>query len=472
LFISCQKLIRWPVALVTVAMSCLLVPLASAQAATTRYAAPDGSSANAPCTVKASPCDIHTAMDTSLQEGDTLLLAPGTYQPTAPLQTALDSVTISGEPGEPAPLVETVDGHGLMFQGASSTVRDVRVKAPHAAEEGLFFFGENGLAERVEVTGEASWACVMASGTVKDSLCASTLSGGSSGLHSDEGSVAPVTKTLTLSNVTAIGTGNGFEFRAGPEATLNIHVSNSIAAGGEHDVYGDTNGPAGRLDVELSHSNFADVFTEGEEISVSSPTENGNQSALPHFVDPATGNYAEQPSSPTRFAGDLAAVETGDLDLAGNPRTTACEGTLGVDIGAYQLTGCPPPSAGGDGSASGGGSTMNTPPPPAAVAPKLTKLALKPSKFEGKTTISFTLTATAKVKLEVLRKKKQSNGKTKTVKVGTLPQVSGKSGTNKVKFSGKLKGKPLVPGKYTLRVTATSSGLSSKPQTKQFEVLP
>jgi hypothetical protein len=461
LSISRQKLIRWPVTLVTVAMTCLLVPFASAQAAT-RYAAPDGSAANTPCTVKASPCDIQTAMNTSLQEGDTLLLAPGTYQPTGPLQSARDSVGVEGEPGEPAPLVETVDGHGLWFQGGSSTVRDVRIKAPHQAEEGLLMTGDDSLAERVEVTGEAGWACALDSGIVRDSLCASTLSGGGSGLHADI-SGAFVTKAITLSNVTATGTGSGIEFEAGPDATLNLQVFNTIATGEENDLSGYTNGPSGRLDIELSHSNFADVLTEGEEISVTSPNEDGNQSAPPLFVDPATGNYAEQPASPTRFAGTLSAP-VGEFDLAGHPRTTACEGVVGVDIGAYQLTDCPPPTAGG------GGSTMSTKTAP--LAPKLTKLALKPSKFEGKTKISFTLSATAKVKLEVLQKKKQSNGKTKTLKVGTLPQVSGKSGTNKVKFSGKLKGKKLAAGKYTLRATATASGLSSKPQTKAFEVLP
>jgi uncharacterized membrane protein YgcG len=486
LFGSRQKLMRWtPATLVTVAMACLLVPFASAQAAT-RYAAPDGSAANSPCTVKASPCDIRTAMNTSLQEGETLLLAPGTYQPTGSLQTAHDSVTIAGEPGEPAPLVKPVGGHGLWIQGASSTVRDVRIKAPREAEEGLFMLGEDNLAERVEVSGEADWGCVMVSGTVRDSLCASTRSDGGSGLHTDYSSAAPVTKAITLSNVTAIGTASGIEFRAGSDTTLNLHVLNTIAVGEENDIYGSAEGPTGRLDIDLSHSNFAEVFTEGEEISVTSPNENGNQSALPLFVDPATGNYAEQSSSPTRFAGGLAALLPGELDLDGNPRTTDCEGVVGVDIGAYQLTDCPPPAGGGGGSGggsssgggpgggstSGGGSTMNpTPPPPAPVAPKLTKLALKPSKFEGKTALTFTLSATAKVKLEVLKKKKQTNGKTKTVKVGTLPQVSGSSGSNKVSFNGKLKGKKLAAGKYTLRATATASGLSSKPRTTAFEVL-
>jgi hypothetical protein len=483
LFVSRQGLIRstLPI-LVTVTVTCLLVPLASAQAAT-RYAAPDGSSANAPCTVKASPCDIRTAMDTSLQEGDTLLLAPGTYQHAGPLEAAPDSVTIAGEPGEPAPLVEPVGGHGLWIQGASSTVRDVRLKAPHEAEEGLFMFGKDSLAERVEVTGEASWGCVLDSGTVRNSLCASTRSDGGSGLHADFSSAAPVTKAITLSNVTAIGTESGIEFRAGSDTTMNVQVLNTIAVGDENDVYGSSEGPTGRLDIELSHSNFAEVFTEGEEISVTSPSENGNQSVPPLFVDPATGTYAEQSSSPTRFAGDLAPLQPGELDLGGNPRTTGCEGVVGVDIGAYQLTDCPPPTTGGGDSTSGGGSsggstsgggwtTNTTPPPPAPVIPNLTKLALKPSKFEGKTTITFTLSETAKVKLEVQQKKKQTDGKTKTVKVGTLPQVSGKSGSNKVSFKGKLKGKMLAAGRYTLRATATASGLSSKPLTTAFEILP
>jgi hypothetical protein len=170
-------------------------------------------------------------------------------------------------------------------------------------------------------------------------------------------------------------------------------------------------------------------------------------------------------------------VLPGELDLAGNPRTTNCAGTIGVDIGAYQYE-CPapvvtPPAA--------GKKTETTPiSEPAPAKPNLSKPALKPPKFivgkpskgaAGGTTISFALSAAATVKLEVLQKKTVKGKKPKTVTVGSLPKVKGKAGPNSVKFSGKLKRAALEPGKYTLRVTATAGGLSSVPRTKPFEVL-
>jgi hypothetical protein len=113
--------------------------------------------------------------------------------------------------------------------------------------------------------------------------------------------------------------------------------------------------------------------------------------------------------------------------------------------------------------------------------PSLTKLALKPSKFvtTGKpakghakgTTISFTLSTAASVKLEVLGKKTVKGKKPRTVTLGSLASTPGRSGANSVKFNGKVKGKPLEPGKYTLRATATGAGGSSVPVKTGFEVL-
>ena len=97
---------------------------------------------------------------------------------------------------------------------------------------------------------------------------------------------------------------------------------------------------------------------------------------------------------------------------------------------------------------------------------------MAPSKIKQATTISFTLSAAARVTLEVLTRRKQANGKTRTVKVGTLPPFSGRSGANKMSFNGKLKGRHLAPGNYTLRATAIVAGLRSKPLTAAFEVRP
>jgi hypothetical protein len=67
--------------------------------------------------------------------------------------------------------------------------------------------------------------------------------------------------------------------------------------------------------------------------------------------------------------------------------------------------------------------------------------------------------------------RKTMKGKKKTVVLGTLPELAGKVGANSVKFSGKVKGKPLAPGSYTLKATASGTAGSSKPTTASFTVL-
>jgi hypothetical protein len=241
--------------------------------------------------------------------------------------------------------------------------------------------------------------------------------------------------------------------------------------------------PTAFIQINLSHSNFADIEGEGE-TEITPPGTAGNQIAAPVFVDPAAGDYRETASSPTKFAGDPAVVLPGETDLAGNPRAVTCQGTSLVDIGAYQLGECPPPTAppaGSTGGDSSGGEEKKGDGPPApapgATKPILSKLTLKPAKFNvtGKppkgTAISFTLSAAASVKLEVLEKKPGKGKKRKTVALGTLPVARGQAGANSVKFSGRLKGKLLDPGKYLLRATATAGSFSSAPQTRPFEVL-
>ncbi|HTR75616.1 MAG TPA: hypothetical protein VMH33_10235 [Solirubrobacterales bacterium] len=447
---------------------------------TTLYAAPNGSAANVPCTAQSAPCDLVTAVKAeNLREGDTLLLAPGTYHLSSTLRV-VEPATFEGEPGEQAPLIESSSfGGGISFEGGRSTVRNVRLHMSAEPTSGLVVTGGESVVERVEVIGAADWACAMGEGTIRDSVCVSTRKGGGYGFDGASGGA----RDFKLINDTMVGTEEGMFFVASNEGTMHVEAVNTIASGGEYDIqaypYPAEGGePPSTLTIDLSHSNFSTVqdeeeFEPGEpgnglKAQITSPTENGNQSAEPLFVAAAGGNFMEQPTSPTKFAGTTAVVGPGELDLADNPRTVTCSGTAFVDIGAYQLAECPP----NGGGTSGGGSAT---PPPASTAPELTKLALKPAKFEKKTTISFTLSTAATVKLEVLTKKKK-NGKTKTVKVGTLPQVSGKAGSDKVKFNGKLKGRHLAPGKYTLRATATAtataSGLSSTSETKQFEVLP
>lgn len=478
MFSSTRRLVpsrRFWLALASVAALCLAAPL-TASAATTRYASPTGAGAS-PC-LQTEPCSIDAAVSIAegLVAGDTVLLAPGTYHPAASLQV-LPAITIAGEPGEPTPLIEATGSFGLYLQ-EGSLAHDIRIDSPAGITNGLI--AEHGsVVERVESTGEANTACAFGDATARDSLCESvTALGGGTGIFAFISAPVVLTQVTDLFNVTAIGGSEGIVAAANEEATVEVNATNTIASGGVLDVAARSFATTAPVEVTLSHSNFEEVELEGIEASVTEPTENGNQEAAPIFFDEAAGDYREAESSPTRLAGDLGAVLPGALDLAGNSRTTNCAGTIGVDIGAYQYE-CAPPV---------------TPPPvlppPADKKPEdlhpctcalpprpiLTKLALKPTKFTatGKapkgTTISFTLSAAAVVKLEVLGKK-TVKGKKKTVTLGTLASIPGKAGANSVKFNGKVKGKSLAPGKYTLRATATAAGSSSGPATTTFTVL-
>jgi hypothetical protein len=453
-------------AFAVVAALCLAAPL-SASAATTRYASPTGGTA--PC-IETSPCSIENALSNAegLANGDTVLLAPGTYHPLAELAVFRNGVTVAGEPGKAPPLIEAVGERGL-FLPNPGTVRDLRIHSSAATFYGLAVTVSGSAVERIESTGEAARACAFGAVTVRDSLCASSAGVGIEAFNSTP---TPSLQETNLFNVTAIASGEAIGVAANEHASVTVNAVNTIASGGTIDVAARSFLPTAPAHVNLSHSNFDEVETEGTEAQITPSTEAGNQSAAPVFVDEAGGDYREQASSPTRLAGDLGVVLPGELDLAGNPRTTNCAGTVGVDIGAYQFE-CPAPQV-GDSTV-----TVIKPPvqePAPATKPSLSKLRLNPPKFtvtgKGKkgTTISFTLSTAASVKLEVLGKRKVKGKKPKTVTLGSLPSISGKAGANSVKFSGKLKGKPLDPGKYTLRATATAGALSSSPASAGFEV--
>jgi hypothetical protein len=453
---------------------CLAAPLA-ASAATTRYASPTGAGPS-PC-LQSAPCSIETALSNAgpegLANGDTVLLAPGTYEPVAELDVLRVGVTVAGEPGEPAPLIEVAGTRGFNLEN-EGVARDLRIHSSAATNFAFVASRTGSVVERVESTGEAMVACGLGSVTVRDTLCAASTPNSEGIRTSISGSLGSGYEPL-LYNVTAIGGRIGIDAFANEASVVTIKAFNTIVRGGEFDIEARSAAPLeSHVEVALAHSNFATVEAIGG-AEVSEPTANGNQTAPPIFVDEAGFDYREAASSPTRLAGDLGAVLPGEVDLAGNPRTTTCAGTVGVDIGAYQYE-CPTPEPPPEPPARTLPLPPGPPPPAAPVAPQLSKLALKPKKFTdtGKapkgTTVSFTLSATASVKLEVLGKKTVKSKK-KTVTLGTLPVVSGKAGANSVKFSGKLKGKPLEPGKYTLRATATASGLSSATATAGFEVL-
>ena len=143
-----------------------------------------------------------------------------------------------------------------------------------------------------------------------------------------------------------------------------------------------------------------------------------------------------------------------------------------------------------------------TPPPSVVVAPRLSYLRIKPHTFEAATkgkaiiarvengaTITYRDTITAHTTLRVYRElpgvkhghkcvARAAGSHTGRVKHCTRLVLVGsfkhhdKKGTNRLRFTGRVGGRALAPGKYTLTATARQSGRKSRTLSKSFTILP
>jgi hypothetical protein len=93
--------------------------------------------------------------------------------------------------------------------------------------------------------------------------------------------------------------------------------------------------------IVLTHSNYATAdssFSSGTKFSFTPPGTNGNQTAPPQFVNVATGDVHELPTSPTVDAGLAdSLIGATDLDGAARSQPSCLGGTPTPDIGAYEL---------------------------------------------------------------------------------------------------------------------------------------
>jgi hypothetical protein len=439
-----------------------------ASAMADRYSTPTGTGEVNGCTERAHPCGLEKALSLA-GKGETVWLAEGTYKPAGELMVPEEFVTVSGEPGQKAPLIEAKGATGINAEQTSVTLRDLRIHSTSATAVGMRLnFGST--AERVESSGAPQLACLLGTSNLRNTLCATSAGRGIYTSYSVP--VGLPSLLIKLNNVTAVGSVAGIEMIAGNQAAVNVYAKNTIAVGNTGVVANSTNPGGAGVGIFLSHSSFAS-YQALNETSITSNTAEGNQSTPPVFVDAAAGNYREQSTSPTRLAGTLQEL-AGGTDLDGQPRTRICGGTTQVDIGAYQFQeACPPPkepetpvvpvtpeepkeptepgmpeTPGGSGGPTGGAPTTSPLPSP---APRLSALSLKPRRFVRRTRITFALSAPASVKLEVLKKK---------VRVGQLVRA-GTAGVNRVAFNGRLNGKALKPGTYTLRVSVPGSAVTT-----------
>jgi hypothetical protein len=445
--------------------------LASSAQAAQRYASPAG--AGTECT-QSTPCSF-TQATTQAKAGDEVIVTTGTYVLPGPafVNFAAANSSVHGDPGGPMPKIKGAFLSYLFYDGApNSTVSYLEFENTGEGSIGLSCAsGANVERVRSSVTGKFSTGIQMESCLVRDSLAIA--SGQAAVGLTGAGGVLPGKGTLI--NATAIA--------SGPESvgvrstytlpffggSYDLAIRNTIASGST-DIETAGNG-FGTGTATASHSNFdttkeaAAKFTDG----------GGNQIAPPLFVNAAAGDYREAAGSPTIDAG-IADPLAGALDLAGNARTQGGA----IDIGAYEFV--PPP----------------LPTPPAPPVAQIQSLALAPAAFRtanlggavasGRkkapigSAVTYGLSAAGSVVFTVERKttgrrvghkcvkRTKANAKKKKCplykKIKGSFSVTGATGQNRFKFSGRLNNKALKPGRY--RLVGSAGGVT---KTASFRIV-
>jgi hypothetical protein len=316
---------------------------APAAAATTRYAAPDGSGTL--CT-QAAPCSIETALSAS---SDAVELAQGDYAVGSTLDVS--SRDVHGEPGKPRPDI-TYSGGSAAIEGSGVTsLTHIRIDAPSGSGVRAEVCDATTFQDLVVESAGVGIECDTGIGFLVRNAAVHSGAGGpalrfSAGLGGDVNG--------TLRNVTATSSGSyaleliavNFDTPcttapAGTDAHATVNARNVIArAAGPTDIRLHGGCFAGATSLDVDYSNYApagiDPTTSVAEPGTPAVADGGhNQHTAPLFT---ADGFHEQAMSPTVDAGTEDA-QTGTADIDGGPRELG----LAPDIGADELA--PSPTA-------------------------------------------------------------------------------------------------------------------------------
>lgn len=316
-----------------VALAAVLMLVGAAQAsAAMRYAEPGGNGPAGSCPL-ADPCSFADAVeDASVQAGDQVILAAGTYVDNNGITVSKDIEVIGPLNGPPARFESEADP-ALWLLSTGSMVRDIQIFK--TGDKGQAVLVSGGLLSRAEVDAPDAIACEVGSAdpnnsVIRDSVCSS-------------GGIAAVSITQdqpgntfgVLEGVTAYSYGPGgsaiYSAGLGPGGQSSLIITDTIAEGGTvADVRSITDNAGGSLStVTLANSAYGTVSEEGGGTATGIGAEPTNVHSDPLFIDAAGLNLRQATGSPTIDAGSSPVLGR-PFDFEGNSRVLGG----GADIGA------------------------------------------------------------------------------------------------------------------------------------------
>ena len=309
------------------AIALLVVPPAAG--ADTRYAAPGGS--GTACSAGA-PCSVETAAE-GAASGDEVIVTPGEYADTPSLEITAD-IYMHGVFGQPQPRIasESPAPYGVRVDGPSATFRHLEIFTYNGAAIELAG-ADDALLERVIATSLDGTGCYVTDAT--DVALRSTVCWSSGELGKGlivEGFSEPASAVVDHVTAVARGTsGLGIDVLAYGSQSAIASVSNTIAQGGNTDVYALTTFGTGQAYVDLTGSNYDTEVEMGPGISaVTDPGTGANQTAPPQLR--FDFGWRQLPSSPTVDAALFGPNSgAGNFDVDGQPRTVGSAPDIGAD---------------------------------------------------------------------------------------------------------------------------------------------
>jgi hypothetical protein len=334
-----------------------LLALPALASAVTRYAAPGGTAADTVCITPDAPkCSIGAAAGgPDVVGADEAVILPGSYSDTAgdldgdtgnPTDHVVQPTasSVHGAAGQPRPVVtlNTDTFYGAFLLGGPVTLSDVEIVTSTSTSDLSTFGGtSSSIVDRVIARSSKDNAivCNVAGGTIRDSAC---LSSGSGGTGLGASTFIGGTFTTNVRNVTAVATGTSsfgafyFFATASPPVgpTITISAKSLIAQGTGQDVRVRASGTGTTVTMNLDHSDYDTAIDEdisGGSASVTAPgTGTGNITAAPMLT---ADGYHELTGSQTINAGATDGF-SGTQDIDGQLRQI---GLASPDIGADEF---------------------------------------------------------------------------------------------------------------------------------------